>query len=459
MNSPVTRPVSRSTTPAWLATLLATSLIAACNSDDVLQSDSSARKLSSFSVAWTSGTPGTAVGVIDDESAQPTIAIDVPIGTNNSALIASFVTSGDSVAVGGTVQTSGTTANDLRLATTYTVTADDGQTRTYIVTVTTVGYVNALGTDDTAHGTAGAAGAFRTLQYALNDSRVMAGDTIRIAAGTYTEIGQIVIAKSVNVVGADKATTIIKPAQDTGNFQDTAAWILVNPGMEFNLSGVTLDGAGHLINAAVLSHGFGTVADSNISNIKYNESGPDYMGRGLVVNERMDVLRTTFTGIGRIGIHFRGGDGTVEGNTFIGKGAGNWLDYALDINRGSTVEMIDNTMTDHLGAGGGATSGAVIVGTYFSPGTTLTLSGNTFLNNSVGLAVGYDAADTATVLAHDNTFSGNGTAVTSTAQLVDARNNWWGSATGPFHATLNASGTGNPVGENVAYAPWLNVAL
>ena len=39
--------------------------------------------------------------------------------------------------------------------------------------------------------------------------------------------------------------------------------------------------------------------------------------------------------------------------------------------------------------------------------------------------------------------------------LVDARGNWWGVSSGPFHATLNPAGGGNAVSDNVLFEPWL----
>lgn len=38
---------------------------------------------------------------------------------------------------------------------------------------------------------------------------------------------------------------------------------------------------------------------------------------------------------------------------------------------------------------------------------------------------------------------------------VDARNNWWGHASGPKHPTLNPDGQGNAVGDGVLFDPWL----
>jgi hypothetical protein len=41
------------------------------------------------------------------------------------------------------------------------------------------------------------------------------------------------------------------------------------------------------------------------------------------------------------------------------------------------------------------------------------------------------------------------------ASTIDARNCWWGDATGPYNPTSNPSGTGNSVSDNVLFDPWL----
>jgi parallel beta-helix repeat protein len=38
---------------------------------------------------------------------------------------------------------------------------------------------------------------------------------------------------------------------------------------------------------------------------------------------------------------------------------------------------------------------------------------------------------------------------------VDACSNWWGDASGPYHSTLNPSGLGDTVGDNIDFDPWL----
>jgi len=78
-----------------------------------------------------------ATGVINET--LHTIALNVPYGTNLSALVAAFTTTGASVAVAGTPQVSGLTANNFTNPVTYTVTAEDGTTQAYLVTVTVAG--------------------------------------------------------------------------------------------------------------------------------------------------------------------------------------------------------------------------------------------------------------------------------------------------------------------------------
>ncbi len=75
-----------------------------------------------------------ATGTIDENA--KTIAMTVPFGTDVTALVATFTTTGASVKVGSTVQVSGTTANNFTSPVIYTVTAADGSTASYTVTVT-----------------------------------------------------------------------------------------------------------------------------------------------------------------------------------------------------------------------------------------------------------------------------------------------------------------------------------
>lgn len=95
-----------------------------------MAADSSPRALTEFRFL---GLDPPANGVINE--GQHTIAVAVPTGTDVTALVATFATTGVSVTVGDVPQVSGVTANDFTQPVTYRVTSDTGATQDYVVTV------------------------------------------------------------------------------------------------------------------------------------------------------------------------------------------------------------------------------------------------------------------------------------------------------------------------------------
>jgi putative cell wall-binding protein len=95
----------------------------------------------------------------------------------------------------------------------------------------------------------------------------------------------------------------------------------------------------------------------------------------------------------------------------------------------------------------------VLHGTGAAPG------GITATGIQVGDTAVNGAAGTVSVNASGNSIAGwttDGVAnVGTTGGTVDATDNWWGSASGPYNAATNASGTGSPVSTHVSYRPWL----
>lgn len=290
-------------------------------------------------------------------------------------------------------------------------------------------YVSPSGNDETGNGSQ--VNPFLTIQKGIEVAP--AGGTVNVAAGTYVEVGQIVINKDISIVGEDKATTIIKPAQNTSNTShaDTSAWILVNNDKTFNLSNTTLNGDGQLIAVGIFSHGHGII-DSNIfTNISYNQSGPDYKGIAVeLYGSDMTVSNNTFSNIGRIGVfNGFGANSTISGNTYTGKGSGTWLDYGFEVGRNGQAAIMDNTISNNLGiASDGSTSAGILVTSYFNPETPsqATITSNTITDCTDGIAVGYDDTDGSIVVVNQNILTGNVKGINSTHPAVDAENNWWG---------------------------------
>ncbi len=91
------------------------------------------KEITSFSLI----TPSVSGTIVDTN-----ISVSVPVGTNLTNLIAEFTTTGQSVKIGSTTQTSGVTTNDFTNPVVYTVLASDNTTKDYTITVTESGQVS-----------------------------------------------------------------------------------------------------------------------------------------------------------------------------------------------------------------------------------------------------------------------------------------------------------------------------
>ncbi len=85
---------------------------------------------------------------------------------------------------------------------------------------------------------------------------------------------------------------------------------------------------------------------------------------------------------------------------------------------------------------------------------------NDILNNTVDgiLVEPYGGFDPSGTEVHCNNIVDNANYGVNNVGLetVDARCNWWGDASGPYHNVTNTSGLGDRVSDNVYYSPWSN---
>lgn len=303
--------------------------------------------------------------------------------------------------------------------------------------------------------------AFSTIQEAIDGASV--GGRINILSGSYVTAGQVVISKDLTVVGEDKSTTILKPGQDTSvSSDDSSAWFLVNKSIEFNLTGVTLDGNAPVrkVDKLIITYGTGTIEDNIFKNVKYSQ----YHGRALVIFGDVTVRENHFEGFQRIGVHIRKsykddsiGTGQVIDNTFQCKGDGDWLDYGIEVGASSYALLEANVISDCRGVASsdGSTSAAILVTDYYGVGTEANIKENILKDNSTGVYIGYDDPDATKANIHFNSFINNTEfgvfATPNTA--VDASKNWWNHESGPSGF---GPGTGDAVSDNVVFCPWLS---
>jgi flagellar hook assembly protein FlgD/general stress protein 26 len=151
--------------------------------------------------------------------------------------------------------------------------------------------------------------------------------------------------------------------------------------------------------------------------------------------------------------------------------AGNWSGIKF-ISDAASASVLTNIIVEYGGSGGAYSSANI---TFNSSSPTLR---NATIRNSAGSGI-YMTSATNTPKIYDSTITanqwgvystnsnplisnakilGNSTAGiwnSSTTVDVDARGNWWGTASGPAHAS-NPSGAGNAVSNKVLFNPWLS---
>ena len=102
-----------------------------------------------------------------------------------------------------------------------------------------------------------------------------------------------------------------------------------------------------------------------------------------------------------------------------------------------------------------------------TPSQNVEIRGNTFYYNCIsapdeishGLRI-LEGIDATTIEIHCNQFidskaqTGGLAVVNQGAGIVNAENNWWGDPSGPYYPTLNPSGKGGQVGDNIDFDPW-----
>ncbi len=340
------------------------------------------------------------------------------------------------------------------------------------------------------------------IQDAINAAN--SGDTINVAAGTYTE--SLAINKGVTLQGAGRDVTTITGAQTITANDVTIDGFTLNGGITINdaansISGGTIShnfitGAQYGIRIGSTATGFGvnnvTIDGNTITaNTKrgilfYNRA--DYAAQGvsnvtISGNEITDntdggvngggistygpgpntIINNIVSGNNGNGISIKYDDGdTISGNTVTGNAA-----MGINMHQVTNAVVENNVVSGHVSEvvvttfwGGSITAGkgSAIYVHEASHDNTIRL--NTLTDNKIGILINRESAgnDPSDNSINDNTITGNTVygilnALVSPSTSTNAENNWWSSASGPTH-TSNPSGTGDSVSDNVDYDPW-----
>ena len=337
--------------------------------------------------------------------------------------------------------------------------------------------------------------AFATIQEGIN--AVAEGGAVNVAAGMYNE--QVIIDKSLTLQGEDREATVI---EYPSTLPKTQYLILVKADdvkiTEFKLLGhfATTNQAVYV----VYSYETGLIFENNVIQ--------GFIG--LFGNLTNAEVRNNFIGTTHKGIYVSGGNNLlIERNTFEpAEGAGSYTSNcgAIYMDHVTDVKIQDNTMrnfssstdtsiTKGRGVEGSDNSYVTMSGNTFEnirdaitmwivnnidisknlinrsdrfginiKGQDILITGNTIQNSGdSGINIAKFVIETKNVGIHYNNLIGSqnfGVVINYDGQDVgevtaDATNNWWGDASGPYHAILNPDGSGDVVSDNVDFVPWL----
>lgn len=262
----------------------------------------------------------------------------------------------------------------------------------------------------------------------------IAGDTLRIEADALG-VGRITFDKNLTLEGANGDETLYA-TEPTGSTGDDRAWFLVEDGVHLEVQDLGFDGNEFAIYQAFRHRGTGSFRRARFRDIRFEPNGPLYQGTAIVAfGGRVDVLDSAFSLIGRVGVLYFGdaADGSLAaGNLYVGKGDGDFLDYAVEVGAGASVALWNNRVLDCRGVvgggGSGAQSAAFLVTTFSGAGTEALVRENDLEANGIGIGVGFDATDSSTVSAAFNRIVNSavvGVRQESTVPMP-AERNWWG---------------------------------
>jgi parallel beta-helix repeat protein len=247
--------------------------------------------------------------------------------------------------------------------------------------------------------TVGAGKMFAVIQEAIDAASV--GATIDVYAGTYAE--NIAIAKSVTLEAAEDGA-ILNPAP-VGPAE--AIITISGADTEATVDGFEIDGLG--------AGSYGIYAD-RVGDVVITDSDiSGYLKNGILIN---------------------GSTAAIDGNTITGNAEmTGFTEDAIYTMGGSTVAITGNTISGNKNESVTSTASGISV----HANDVVTITGNTITGNSYGIHVkGSGSAsegDNPIVVASENKIYGNETLNfffeyrgIAPASLIDARHNWWGSA-------------------------------
>ena len=268
---------------------------------------------------------------------------------------------------------------------------------------------------------------FGTLQDALTASAASPGlDEIKISVGTISIApvnanGTLILGPTnpVSLIGSGVGNTILTPSANTTN--DTTAVLQADgSGAQLNITQLTFDGAGKNIGVGVFYRqgASGTISNARIANVAFAGKGGGFGVAGAVAGN-LAVVNSRIEGYGRAGVSLDLTPANILGNTIIGQGVANRVNYGVQVFDNSTVLISGNSISNNKGSvttgADKEVSAAIFVSSTSGAAANVTVLANNLDNNENAQVVGVvaNAIDASKVSSNFNNLTNNVTGISA----------------------------------------------
>jgi hypothetical protein len=308
--------------------------------------------------------------------------------------------------------------------------------------------------------------------YSIQDAVNAASSTIILYPGTYAPF--TVSGKTSLTIVANGAVVVKGSQSVVTHYANRDAVIFVTGSTGITLDGLDIEGLGL---GTTNAKSYAIIYESSSGIIKGCTVSPNTIGdmNGVAIGvwdySNLVIDPCIIKKFGRIGVFFFNGctggvyNSTIEGQVYSDE---NYVVYGIEIEPwdypcnieivGNIIYNCDNT---YYPSPTWSSAGIVIdgwVASYDLPHSTVTMICNNIYHNYYGVEV---VANPYSWAHYNNIYNNRIYGAIEDPNFAninitfDARYNWWGDATGPYNPTLNPSGLGNPVSDNVNFSPWL----